>query len=107
GPGRRAGGGGGPRRCPDHQLVRTAWLFGRQGPNFVLTMLRLARERGALRVVADQRGSPTWTGSLAPALARLLERGSAGTYHLVNSGEATWYELAVATLEEAGLAGVP
>jgi dTDP-4-dehydrorhamnose reductase len=95
------------RRCPDHQVVRTAWLFGREGPNFVLTMLRLARERGALRVVADQRGSPTWTGSLAPALVRLLERGTPGTYHLVNSGEATWYDLAVATLEEAGLAGVP
>jgi len=94
------------RRCPDHQVARTAWLFGRQGPNFVLTMLRLARERGALRVVADQRGSPTWTGSLAPALVRLLERGTAGTYHLVNSGEASWYDLAVATLEEAGLAGV-
>ena len=95
------------RTCPDHQLVRTAWLFGQDGPNFVLTMLRLARERGALRVVADQRGSPTWTGSLAPALVRLLERGTPGTYHLVNSGEATWHELARATLEEAGLAGVP
>ena len=94
------------RLCPDHLLVRTAWLFGQQGPNFVLTMLRLARERGSLRVVADQRGSPTWTGSLAPALVRLLERGASGTYHLVNSGEASWHELARATVEEAGLLGV-
>ena len=95
------------RRCPDHQLVRTAWLFGQQGPNFVLTMLRLAAERGALRVVADQRGSPTWTGSLAPALVRLLELGVPGTFHLVNAGEATWHELARAVLEEAGLGQVP
>ena len=95
------------RHCPDHQLVRTAWLYGQDGPNFVLTMLRLARERGALRVVADQRGCPTWTGSLAPALVRLLERGTPGTYHLVNAGEASWHEFARAILEDAGLAAVP
>ncbi len=92
---------------PAAQVVRTAWLFGRSGPNFVLTMLRLARERGSLRVVADQVGSPTWTGHLAPALVRLLERGDAGTFHLVNAGQATWCELAQAALASAGLGGVP
>ncbi len=84
--------------CPDHVIVRTSWLYGRQGPNFVLTMLRLASERPQLRVVADQQGSPTWTGHLAPAMLRLLEIGPPGTYHLTNSGITTWYGLAVATI---------
>jgi dTDP-4-dehydrorhamnose reductase len=86
-----------------HQIVRTAWLYGQEGPNFVLTMLRLARERGALRVVADQWGSPTWTGHLAPALVRLVERGTPGTYHLTNSGSTTWHDFAQAIVEDAGL----
>ena len=61
-------------------------------------MLRLASERPQLRVVADQQGSPTWTGHLAPAMLRLLEIGPPGTYHLTNSGITTWYGLAVATI---------
>ena len=69
----------------------------------MLTMLRLAQERGALRVVADQWGSPTWTGHLAPALVRLVERGVPGTYHLTNSGSTTWHGFAQAIVEEAGL----
>jgi dTDP-4-dehydrorhamnose reductase len=89
--------------CPDHQIVRTAWLFGQEGPNFVLTMLRLARQRPELRVVADQRGSPTWTGHLAPALLRLLERGTPGTYHLTGAGAASRHQWAAAIVEEAGL----
>lgn len=83
-------------RCPDHLIVRTSWLFGRAGPNFVLTILRLATERSELRVVADQRGAPTWTGHLAPAILRLIEIGPPGTYHLTNSGVTTWHGLAVA-----------
>ena len=90
-----------------HQIVRTAWLYGRGGPNFALTMLRLARQRGAVRVVADQRGTPTWTGHLAPALVRLLGHGRPGTYHLTNSGETTWHGFASAVLEAAGLGNVP
>jgi dTDP-4-dehydrorhamnose reductase len=89
--------------CPDHLIVRTSWLYGRQGPNFVLTMLRLASERDAIRVVADQHGAPTWTGHLAPAMLRLLEIGPAGTYHLTNSGVTTWYDFAVATVGARGL----
>jgi dTDP-4-dehydrorhamnose reductase len=84
--------------CPDHLIVRTSWLYGRTGPNFVLTMLRLASERPQLRVVADQQGTPTWTGHLAPAMLRLLEVGPPGTYHLTNSGVTTWYGLAVAAV---------
>jgi dTDP-4-dehydrorhamnose reductase len=89
--------------CADHRIVRTAWLFGRDGPNFVLTMLRLARERPELRVVADQSGSPTWTGHLAPAVVRLLEVGTPGTYHLTASGVATRHEWAATVVACAGL----
>jgi dTDP-4-dehydrorhamnose reductase len=90
-------------RCPDHLIVRTSWLYGRQGPNFVLTMLRLASERSQLRVVADQRGAPTWTGHLAPAMLRLLDVGPAGTYHLTSSGVTTWCDLAIAAIRARGL----
>ncbi|MGA8523164.1 MAG: dTDP-4-dehydrorhamnose reductase [Candidatus Dormiibacterota bacterium] len=90
-------------RCADHLIVRTSWLYGRQGPNFVLTMLRLGAERPQLRVVADQHGAPTWTGHLAPAMLRLLEVGPPGTYHLSNQGSTTWYDLAVATFRARGL----
>jgi len=86
-----------------HLIVRTSWLYGQDGPNFVLTILRLVRERDRLRVVADQRGCPTWTGHLAPALARLLERGTTGTFHISNSGETTWHGFARAIVELAGL----
>ncbi|MGD1052909.1 MAG: dTDP-4-dehydrorhamnose reductase [Candidatus Dormibacteria bacterium] len=88
---------------PRHLIVRTAWLYGQEGPNFVLTMLRLAGERDRLRVVADQWGSPTWTGHLAPAIVRLVERGATGTFHLTNSGATTWHGFAEAIVEEAGL----
>lgn len=88
---------------PRHQIVRTAWLYGQDGPNFVLTILGLAAERDRLRVVADQEGSPTWTGHLAPAIVRLLEGGVAGTFHLTNSGSTTWHRFAEAIVEEAGL----
>jgi dTDP-4-dehydrorhamnose reductase len=89
--------------CADHRIVRTAWLFGKDGPNFVRTILRLARQRPELRVVADQHGSPTWTGHLAPALLRLLEIGTPGTYHLTGGGTASRHELAAAVVELAGL----
>jgi dTDP-4-dehydrorhamnose reductase len=90
-------------RSPDHVIVRTSWLYGRQGPNFVLTMLRLASERPELRVVADQHGAPTWTGHLAPAMLRLLDVGPPGTYHLTNSGVTTWYDFADAIIRARGV----
>lgn len=89
--------------CRRHQIVRTSWLYGQQGPNFVLTILRLAGVGKRLEIVADQHGSPTWTGHLAPTILRLIERGIPGIYHLTNSGDTTWYGMARAVLEDAGI----
>lgn len=90
-------------------IIRTAWVYGVGGTgNFVKTMLRLGGDRPELRVVADQIGSPTWTGDLAAAIAQLLPlRGEdlAGIYHYTNSGAASWYDFAVAIFEEAKALG--
>lgn len=75
---------------PAHTVVRTAWLYGTDGPNFVATMLRLAAERDAVQVVDDQIGSPTWSGHLAPAIVGLLERGVSGLVHLTGAGQVSW-----------------
>lgn len=75
---------------PNHTVVRTAWLYGIDGSNFVATMLRLAGEREAVQVVVDQIGSPTWSGHLAPALVGLLERGVSGLVHLTGAGSVSW-----------------
>lgn len=95
-------------------VVRTSWLYGDGGRNFVRTILERARaiERGEvagpLRVVDDQRGRPTWTHSLAGLIAGLLERDApAGVYHATDAGEATWYGFAAEALRLAGLDGVP
>jgi dTDP-4-dehydrorhamnose reductase len=88
---------------PRHVIVRTSWLFGPGGPNFVDTILAKARAGERLRVVDDQRGSPTFTRDLAQGIGRLLEAGQFGTYHCTNSGECTWYDLARHAVERAGL----
>ncbi len=75
---------------PRHTVVRTAWLYGLDGPNFVETMLRLAGERDAVQVVDDQIGSPTWSGHLAPAVLGLLERGVRGLVHMTGAGAVSW-----------------
>jgi dTDP-4-dehydrorhamnose reductase len=87
----------------DAYLVRTSWVYGAAGPNFVKTVLRVTREKGEMSVVGDQRGSPTWARDLAVASRRLLEVGSPGIYHLTNSGECSWYELALAAVELTGI----
>ena len=92
--------------CPDHLILRTSWVFGRHGKNFIRTIALAARRRGTLRVVNDQRGSPTYTIDLARHARKLLEAGCRGTYHVTNSGSCTWYELAVSVVEWLGL-GVP
>jgi dTDP-4-dehydrorhamnose reductase len=88
---------------PEHVIVRTAWLAGAGGGNFVRTMLRVGRERGAATVVDDQVGSPTFTADLAPALRHLAVARRYGTYHVVNAGHASWFDLAAATFQLSGL----
>lgn len=86
------------KAAPRHVIVRTCGLYGRLGPraagNFVETMLRLGRQRGRLRVVADQRCTPSYVAHVAQAVRFLLSAGAAGTYHVVNQGETTWYDFA-------------
>lgn len=85
-------------------VVRTAWLYGEGGPNFVTTMARLARERPTLDVVDDQHGQPTWTVDVAENLIALIEADApAGIYHATSTGQATWWALARAVFEELGL----
>ena len=86
-----------------HAIVRTAWLFGEGGGNFVDTMVRLGRERDEVKVVFDQVGSPTWTGHLAPALVDVAEKRGAGVFHAAGAGRCSWFELAVEAMRVAGL----
>jgi dTDP-4-dehydrorhamnose reductase len=88
---------------PRAAVVRTSWLFGPGGTNFVDTILARARSGAALRVVDDQRGSPTFTHDLARGLLRLAERGATGTFHCTNTGDCTWHELAAYAVARAGL----
>lgn len=90
---------------PQALLVRTAWVYGVNGANFVKTILRLAAERPVLKIVADQTGTPSWTQDIASALQLLMGRDASGIYHYTNAGQATWYEFACAIVEEARLAG--
>jgi dTDP-4-dehydrorhamnose reductase len=83
-------------------IVRTAWVYAAQGKNFVLTMLRLMREKPQIRVVADQIGAPTWAGSVAAAIWGLIDAAApGGIYHWTDLGVASWYDFAVAIQEEA------
>jgi dTDP-4-dehydrorhamnose reductase len=79
---------------PCHLIVRTAWLYGRGGKNFVDTIRERALAGTPLSVVDDQHGAPTWAEDLAPALVELMERDVTGTIHATNSGACTWYEFA-------------
>jgi dTDP-4-dehydrorhamnose reductase len=83
-------------------IVRTAWLFGATGTNFVRTMLRLGRERDEVAVVDDQRGCPTFVGHLAAATREVVELPF-GVWHLAAEGDCTWAEFAVAVFEDAGI----
>jgi len=90
--------------CPQSWIVRTAWLYGAHGPNFVKTMARLASERDTVLVVDDQRGQPTWTVELAHAIVGLVEaQAPFGTYHGTSSGETTWFGFAQAIFTGLGL----
>ncbi|WP_059041775.1 dTDP-4-dehydrorhamnose reductase [Paenibacillus rubinfantis] len=82
-------------------IVRTSWVYGLHGNNFVKTMLKLGQERPILHVVKDQKGSPTYTVDLAVFLLDLIRTEKYGIYHASNSGECTWYEFARSIFEEA------
>ena len=86
-----------------HVILRTQWLFGVGGPNFVATILRLARERSTLQVVNDQHGRPTYAADLAAALWELIARDARGTVHCANEGVATWFDVATAAVAAAGV----
>ncbi|HBA88756.1 MAG TPA: dTDP-4-dehydrorhamnose reductase [Geobacter sp.] len=88
---------------PDHLVVRTQWLYGHGGKNFVETMLKLAADRKELSVVDDQIGSPTWTCDLALSIKALLDKGCSGTYHAANSGFVSWNGFAREIFRLAGL----
>ncbi|HVS29624.1 MAG TPA: dTDP-4-dehydrorhamnose reductase [Solirubrobacteraceae bacterium] len=92
---------------PRHVIVRSSWLFGASGSNFVRTMLELAAERGDVTVVDDQHGCPTYTGQLAAALIELAGRATAGEaqgiYHVAGAGQCSWYDFAVEIFRQADL----
>lgn len=110
---KRAGEVGIQAHCDRHWILRTAWVYGTYGQgNFVKTMLRLGAERPELRVVADQVGTPTWSRSIAEAIACFIQSldgdtpAPSGLYHFTNSGVASWYDFAVAIFEEAAQLGM-
>lgn len=94
------------RHCQRTYVVRTSWLYGLHGRNFVYTVAKRAKESGELFVVADQRGTPTFTMDLAASLAALLDTKLYGLYHVNNAGSATWYEFARAIVDRTGLRDV-
>lgn len=85
-------------------IVRTSWLFGKHGKNFVSTIIQRARETGTVSVVDDQTGSPTSATDLCGAIARLIESPYYGTYHVTNGGACTWHALAAEAVRLAGIA---
>ena len=99
-----------------HLIFRTSWVYGSRGHNFMLTMLRLARERKELRVVDDQVGAPTWCRSLAEMTAQILaqlhlpgtsEGAVSGTYHMTSSGSASWHGFAAEILRHSAIQPLP
>jgi dTDP-4-dehydrorhamnose reductase len=86
-----------------HAIVRTAWVFGPHGRNFVDTMLRLGGGRDELSVVSDQVGCPTYTGHLAQALLEIAATRPNGVLHVAGGGRCSWFELACATFAQAGM----
>jgi dTDP-4-dehydrorhamnose reductase len=87
-------------RAGEWLIIRTAWLYGPNGPNFPQAMLNAARAGKPLRVVSDQVGSPTYTRDLAEATFDLLDRGASGFWHVSNAGSTNWFEFAGAIFEE-------
>lgn len=92
--------------CKKYYIVRTSWLFGKHGKNFIQTMLTLAKDKETISVVNDQVGSPTYTEDLAKALSELILKPAYGTYHIANEDFCSWYDLAKYIFEIANVIGV-
>ena len=92
---------------PDAAILRTAWVYGEYGNNFVKTMLRLAAERQEFGVVDDQVGTPSWTADIARAIRALTAADASGIYHFTNEGVASWYDFACEILNSARELGYP
>jgi dTDP-4-dehydrorhamnose reductase len=92
--------------APEHAIVRTSWLYGANGRNFVTTILARAKQGGTISVVADQFGSPTYTRDLAGALVEIALRRLTGILHVTNSGWCSWHGLASRIVELAGISGI-
>jgi len=91
------------KRMDDFLIIRTQWLFGHGGNHFVKTILKLAEDHDSLKVVNDQIGSPTFTEDMAEATIELIEMAQKGTFHVVNSGECSWYDFASMIIKMTGL----
>jgi dTDP-4-dehydrorhamnose reductase len=89
--------------CEKYMIVRSSWIFGSHGGNFVKTMLRLGRERAEVRVVSDQAGAPTYTADLARLLCDMAARPVRGVYHAANAGECSWAGFAAKIFELSGV----
>ncbi len=97
----------------DHLILRTSWVYGMRGKNFLLTMMRLAKERDALRVVSDQFGAPTWSRTIADTTALILAQARcgdahwwsqhSGVYHLSSQGQTSWFGFTEQILAQAGI----
>ncbi len=98
--------------CSKYYILRTAWLYGYAGKNFVYTMIRAMNKNPAVKVVADQHGTPTWTGTLADVILRLINRCSEnrpipyGIYHVTDEGETTWHAFTLEIKKQAVEAGL-
>lgn len=94
--------------CSNYYIVRTSWVFGEYGPNFVFTMKKLAETRKELQVVNDQFGRPTWTRTLAEFMLHIVEKKSEyGTYHLSNDESCSWFDFAVEILKDTDTVVLP
>jgi dTDP-4-dehydrorhamnose reductase len=92
---------------PSALILRTGWVYGVHGNNFVKTILRLAGEREELRIIDDQVGTPSWTADIVSAMLSLVDTKVSGTYHFSNEGVASWYDFAVAIVAYAKDVGLP
>lgn len=91
--------------APNAMIIRTGWLYSPHGRNFMKTVLRLAEKPGRMSIVSDQIGTPTYAGDLAQAISTIIrsKRWTPGIFHYTNEGVASWYDFAVAVLEESGM----